>query len=67
MREFEFAVAGVMQRALQRGRQEGRREVILKLLKADMSVEKVSEITGLSKQEIYKFQEKSKKLLKKSL
>ena len=43
------------------GREEGRREITLRLLNADMSVEKVSEITGLSKQEIYKFQEDTKK------
>ena len=40
--------------------EKGRQEVILKLLKADMSVEKVSEITGLSKQEIRKLQEEHK-------
>ena len=40
--------------------EKGRQEVILKLLKADMSVEKVSEITGLSKQEVCKLQEEHK-------
>ena len=45
-----------LQEGRQKGLQEGRQEVILKLLKADMSVEKVSEITGLSKQEIRNFQ-----------
>ncbi len=45
------------QKGMQEGRQKERQEVILKLLKADMSVEKVSEITGLSKQEIRNFQE----------
>ena len=41
--------------------QENQKEITLKLLKADMSVEKVSEITGLSRQEIQKFQENIKK------
>ena len=71
MREFEIFVAEAVQKRVQRvlqeeqqkvrqeGRQEGRQEVILKLLNADMSVEKLSEITGLSKQEIHNFQEES--------
>ena len=46
---------------IQKGMQKGRREITLKLLNADMSVEKVSEITGLSKQEIHKFQKDAKK------
>ncbi len=49
-----------MQKGMQKGVQEGRKEITLKLLKADMSVEKVSEITGLSKQEIRNFQKDSK-------
>ena len=44
------------QQGMQQGILKGRREITLKLLNADMSVEKVSEITGLSKQEIRKFQ-----------
>ena len=48
-----------IQKGIQEGRQEGIKEVILKFLNADMSVEKVSEITGLSKQEIRNFQEGS--------
>ena len=48
------------QEGLQKGRQEGRQEVILKLLKADMSVEKVSRITGFSKEKIRNFQKDSK-------
>ena len=50
-----------VQKKLQEEVQKDRREITLKLLKADMSVEKVSEITGLSKQEICKFQEKAEK------
>ena len=45
-----------LQERVQEGMQAGRKEITLKLLKAEMSVEKVSEITGLSKQEIRKFQ-----------
>ena len=41
------------------GRQEGIEEVVLKFLNAGMSAEKISEITGFSKKEIYKLQEKS--------
>ena len=73
MDELDYTMAGVIQKkvkeqvqeqvqkqvqkGMQEGVQEGRKEITLKLLKADMSVEKVSEITGLSKQEIRKFQE----------
>ena len=46
-----------IQRGRQEGRQEGIKEVVLKLLNADMSVEKVSTITGFSKEKIRKFQE----------
>ncbi len=68
MKELDLTIAEIVrkncqdwkqegrQEGLQKGKQEGRQEVILKLLKADMSVEKVSEITGLSKQEIRNFQ-----------
>lgn len=45
----------------QEGKQEGIKEVILKFLNTGMSVEKVSQITGLSEEEIHNFQEKSKK------
>ena len=41
----------------EKGRQEGIKEVVLKLLHADMSVEKISQITGFSKEEILKLQE----------
>ena len=76
MDELDFTMAGVIQKARQeaikegmeegiregrqQGIQKGRREITLKLLNADMSVEKVSEITGLSKQEIRKFQKDTK-------
>ena len=46
--------------AFKEGRQEGVKEVVLKFLNAGMSVEKVSQISGLSKTEIHNFQEKSK-------
>ena len=49
-----------IEKGIVKGMEQGRQEVILKLLKADMSVEKVSEITGLPKQEIRNFQEESK-------
>ena len=55
----EFAQKN-LQTGKQEGLQEGRQEVILKLLKADMSVEKVSRITGFSKEKIRNFQKDSK-------
>ena len=69
MEELDYTMASVIhkarQEAIKEGREEGiqekQKEITLKLLKADMSVEKVSEITGLSKQEIQKFQENIKK------
>ena len=77
MEELDYTMAGVIQKArqeaikegleegiqkgIQKGIQRGRREITLKLLNTDMSVKKVSEITGLSKQEIHKFQEDAKK------
>ena len=73
MDELDFTMEGVIRKKvqervhqelhkkLQEGMQKGRREITLKLLKAEMSVEKVSEITGLSKQEIRKFQEDTEK------
>ena len=45
-----------IQEGMQEGRQEGIKEVVLKFLNADMSVEKVSRITGFSKEKIRKFQ-----------
>ena len=47
----------VREETLKKGRQEIE-EIILKLLHADMSVEKVSEITGFSKEEIFKLKSK---------
>ena len=77
MKELDLTIAEIVQKncqewkqeGLQKGRREGRREgrqegigeILLKFLNADMSVEKVSEITGLSKQEISNFQKESKK------
>ncbi len=55
--ELDFTMAGVIQKKVKEQVQESQKKITLKLLKADMSVEKVSEITGLSKQEIRKFQE----------
>ena len=37
---------------LEKGRQEGRKEIAKKLLKLDLTIEKISEVTGLSKEEI---------------
>ncbi len=68
MKELDLTIAEIVrknyetwkQEGLQKGRQEGRQEVVLKLLKADMSVEKVSRITGFSKEKIRNFQKDSK-------
>ena len=47
--------------ARREGQQEGIEEVVLKFLNAGISAEKVSKITGFSREEIYKFQEKAKR------
>ncbi len=49
------------QEGIEKGRQEGIAEVILKLLNTGMSAEKISKVTGFSKEEICKLQEKSKR------
>ena len=45
---------------IERGRQEGIEEIILKLLDADVKIKKISEITDFSKEKIRKFCEKAK-------
>ena len=59
--ELQKEVHKKLQKELQKEVQKEQKEMTLKLLKADMSVEKISEVTGLSKQEIHKFQEKTEK------
>ena len=44
----------------QEGRKEGIEEGVLNFLDTGMSVEDVSKVTGFSREEIYKFQDKSK-------
>ena len=64
MKELDLTIAEIVQKncqewkqeGMQKGRQEGIKEVVLKLLNADMSVEKVSRITGFSKEKIRDFQ-----------
>ena len=64
MRELDLTIAEIVQNncqewkqeGRQEGKQEGIKEVVLKLLNADMSVEKVSRITGFSKEKIRNFQ-----------
>ena len=60
MRELDLTIAEIVQKNCQQwkqeGKQEGIKEVVLKFLNADMSVEKVSRITGFSKEKIRKFQ-----------
>ena len=60
-KELQKRLQEEVQKKLQEEVQKERKEMTLKLLKADMSVEKVSEVTGFSKQEIRKFQEKAEK------
>ena len=61
MRELDLTIAEIVRKNCQEweqeGRQKGIKEVVLKFLNADMSVEKVSRITGFSKEKIRKFQE----------
>ncbi len=59
--ELQKRVQEEVQKKVQEELQKNQREMTLKLLKTDMSVEKVSEITGLLKQEICKLQEKAEK------
>ena len=64
MKELDLTVAEIVQKncqewkqeGMQKGRQEGIKEVVLKFLNADMSIEKISSITGFSKEKIRKFQ-----------
>ena len=63
----ELIRAEAREEGIEKSIEQGRQEVILKLLKADMSVEKVSEITGLSKQEIRNFQDPTKGQMKQGL
>ena len=58
MKELDLTVAEIVQKNCQEWKQEGIKEVVLKFLDADMSVEKVSRITGFSKEKIRKFQER---------
>ena len=63
MEELDYTMAGVIQKKVKEQVkeqvQESQKKITLRLLKTDMSVEKVSEITGLSKQEIRNFQKDS--------
>ncbi len=56
----EGQLEGIVQ-GLKEGIEEGIAEVILKLLNTGMSAEKISKVTGFSKEEICKLQEKSKR------
>ncbi len=49
-----------IEKGIEKGRQEGIAEVILKFLNTGMSAEEVSKVTGFSREEICKFQERSK-------
>ena len=48
----------VRKESLEKGIEKGVEKTILKLLDANMTVEKVSEITGFSKEEIFKLKSK---------
>ena len=64
MKKLDLTMAEIVQETcqewkqdvMQEGRQEGIKEVVLKFLNADMSVEKISRITGFSKEKIRNFQ-----------
>ena len=64
MKEIYLTIAEFVQKncpewkqaIMQKGRQEGIKEVVLKFLNADMSMEEVSQITGFSKEKIRDFQ-----------
>ena len=47
-----------LQKGLQKGLQEGRQEIILNLLRANMDIEKICELTHLSRQEVLQIQSK---------
>ena len=57
----EFVREEATEKGIKRGIKKGIEKTILKFLDANMTVEKVSEITGFSKEEIHKLQEKSKR------
>ena len=56
----EFVYKEGMDDGLKKGRQEGIEEVILNFLDAGMEIEKISEVTGFSKEKIHKLHEKAK-------
>ena len=69
MEAYDFTIKGALQRGekkglekgLQQGLQKGVRKIALKLLKLDMDTKKISQVTGLSQEEIRKLQAKVKK------
>ena len=61
METYDFTIKGAIQRGLEKGIQQGMREVTLKLLKLEMSIEQISQVTGFSKAEICKLQSEAKK------
>ena len=56
----DFVYKEGIEDGIEKGRQEGFEEVVLKLLNAGLEIERVSEITGFSKEEIHKFQKNAK-------
>ena len=54
----EFVREEATEKGIQKGIEKGVEKTILKLLDANMTVEKVSEITGFSKEKIFKLKSK---------
>lgn len=60
MEELDFTREGAKLKGIEIGRQEGRQEIISRLLQANMDIQKICEITHLSKQEILQVQNQLK-------
>ena len=64
MEAYDFTIKGAIKRGQQEGMQKGiqqLQEVALKLLEMGMNIDKVSQVTGLSKLKIHKLQVEAKK------
>ena len=57
---IEIGLKEGLETGRQKGRQEGQQDIISRLLKANMDVQKICEITHISEQEILKIQSQLK-------
>ena len=59
--KWEMDYNSDMGQARREGRKEGKEEIIKKMLKANMSIEQISELTEINREEIEKIMEKTEK------